>query len=433
MNASYVKNTLLKTLFYMDQERSSFVKRPGFDFSRHRKCSFQDVLLCLLTMENHSLNRELRHFFQASDISLTKSAFCQQRAKLNEQALPFLFSQFNQRTAFSKKFKGYHLVAADGSNVNIPPSSDSPDTFVPANTEGSGYHQMHLNALYDLLEERYTNICIQPRANINERSAFLELLQDYSIPGKTIFIADRGYFSFNLLAHLLSSGHKFLLRINSADARNSFLKRFHLPNTIEFDASLEFDVTRSRKKCYTDHPERFIWLHTKRPFDFIHPSDKETLFHFDVRLVKVELPDGVEYLLTNLPKRSFDLTTLRKLYHLRWGIETSFRFLKYNISLNSFHSIRRDFIRQEIYARVILYNLTLLLTHTVTLPPSSGNYPRKVSVSDAVITCRDYILGRIKVSLVRVLLLTYLTEVRPDRSFPRKVHAQRYKSLNHRT
>ena len=91
MKASYVKNTLLKTLFYMDQERSSFVKRPGFDFSRHRKCSFQDVLLCLLTMENHSLNRELRHFFQASDISLTKSAFCQQRAKLNEQALPFLF------------------------------------------------------------------------------------------------------------------------------------------------------------------------------------------------------------------------------------------------------------------------------------------------------------------------------------------------------
>ncbi len=435
MKASYIKNLLLKILFLMNQDRSSFVERPGADFTRRRKCSFQDLLLFLLTMEDHSLNRELRRFFPEPAAILSKSALCQLRAKLNDKALPFLLSQLNQLLPFCKQFKGYHLVAVDGSDVNIPPLPDSPDTFVRSKAENSGYHQMHLNALYDLLEERYIDICVQPRAVINERSAFLELLQDYSVPGRTIFIADRGYFSLNLLAHLLSSGYSFLLRMNLPEDSKSFLQRFSLPDTTEFDISLEFDATRSRKKCYTDHPDRFVWLHTKRPFDYIQPGDKETLFHFAVRLVKVELPNGngVEYLLTNLPECSFDLPALRKLYHLRWGIETSFRYLKYNISLNSFHSIRRDFIRQEIYARVILYNLTLLLTHTVSLPSSSGNHPRKVSVSDAVITCRDLLLGRIKDSQAEAFLLRYQTEIRPGRSFPRKVRSQHYISLNHRT
>ena len=432
MKTSYVKKVLLKTISSMVADRSSFVRHPGVDFSRQRKCSFKDLILFLLTMEDSSLNRELRRFFPKSDPAFTKSAFCQQRAKLNDKALPFLLSGINQAVPRQKKLNGYHLVAVDGSDVDIPPCHDSPDTFVPSNTDGTGYHQMHLNAIYDLLEERYTDILVQPRASINERSAFLSLLKDYSVPGKTIFIADRGYFSLNILAHLLVSGHSFLLRLNSADIRNSFLKRFKLPDAAEFDVILEFDATRSKKKCYLAHPDKFVCLHTKRQFDFIQPSDKKSLFHFLVRLVKVDLPSGPEYLLTNLPGKAFSLPELKHLYHLRWGIETSFRFLKYNIALTSFHSIRRDFIRQEIYARVIMYNLTLLLTHTVDLPISSGNYPRKVSVSDAVLTCRDFLLGRISSSRAEKLLLQYLTEIRPDRSFQRKIRSQHYKPLHYR-
>ena len=433
MRASYIKKSFLKILSHMEKNCSLFVKRPGVDFTRHRKCSFPDVILCLMTMENHSLNRELRRFFSSSDKSLTKSAFCQQRGKLNDRVMPFLLSQINQIAAFRKEFKGYHLVAADGSDVNIPPHRNSPETFVSSNTEGVGYHQVHLNALYDLLEERYINILIQPRADIDERSAFLELLHDYSVPGKTIFIADWGYFSLNLLAHLQMSGHCFLLRLNTADSPYSFLSRFLLPDTDEFDTSLEFDVARSRRKRFCAHPDQFICLHSGRRFDFIQPSDRDSLFHFSVRLVKVQLGQGPEYLLTNLPKRSFDLSTLKELYHLRWGIETSFRFLKYNISLNSFHSIRRDFIQQEIYARVILYNLTLLLAHAVPLPTFSGNYPRKVSVSDAVLTCRALLLGDITASLAESLLMRYLTVIKPDRSFPRKIRSQHYTPLNNRT
>ncbi|WP_306756916.1 transposase [Agathobacter rectalis] len=54
------------------------------------------------------------------------------------------------------------------------------------------------------------------------------------------------------------------------------------------------------------------------------------------------------------------------IYHLRWGIETSFRELKYAIGLTSFHARKPDFIKQEIYARLLLYNYCeLITTHVI--------------------------------------------------------------------
>ncbi len=41
---------------------------------------------------------------------------------------------------------------------------------------------------------------------------------------------------------------------------------------------------------------------------------------------------------------------------MRWGIETSLRELKYAITLTSFHSKTGEFILQEIYARLVMYN-----------------------------------------------------------------------------
>lgn len=51
---------------------------------------------------------------------------------------------------------------------------------------------------------------------------------------------------------------------------------------------------------------------------------------------------------------------------MRWGIETSFRELKYAIGLTGFHARKPDFIKQEIYARLLLYNYCeLITTHVI--------------------------------------------------------------------
>lgn len=435
MKASYIKSSLLKTIDYMNQNPDQFVKKPGTDFTRNRLCPFPSVLLCLLTMENSSLNRELRRFFppRKDGSFITKSAFVQQRAKLSDQAFPFLFSSFNKQFPFKKTFMGYHLFACDGSDINIPPLSGDDSTCVISNTEGSVYYQFHLNSVYDILEERFADILIQPRAEYDERKAFLTFLDRNKIQGKCLFIADRGFFSLNIIAHLTNSASSFLLRIQSDEFGNSFLHRFSIPQKEEFDIDLDFSVTRSRKKQYTEHPDQFIFVRKDRPFDLIPPDDREKLFPISLRLVKLVLPNGsTEFLITDLPRHSFSPKTLMYLYHLRWDTETAYSHLKYSIALNTFHSIRRDFIRQEIYARVIFYNMTMLIIHSVALPKRNRKNEYKISVSDAVITCRDFMIHRIKNETIEKRIQKYVTDIRPDREYPRKKRSKRFVPLNHR-
>ncbi|SDA68786.1 hypothetical protein SAMN02910368_02135, partial [Lachnospiraceae bacterium G11] len=56
----------------------------------------------------------------------------------------------------------------------------------------------------------------------------------------------------------------------------------------------------------------------------------------------------------------------------------------------------------------------------------------KISVSDAIITGRDFMIHRIKNAEIEEMLLRYLTDVRPGRSFKRKVRTRRYVPLGNR-
>ena len=58
---------------------------------------------------------------------------------------------------------------------------------------------------------------------------------------------------------------------------------------------------------------------------------------------------------TSLPP-SFTLADIRELYHLRWGIETSFRDLKYTLGLVNLHGRSDAFAEQEIYATLTAFN-----------------------------------------------------------------------------
>ena len=54
----------------------------------------------------------------------------------------------------------------------------------------------------------------------------------------------------------------------------------------------------------------------------------------------------VEYMYTNLPKEDFILDEIRELYNRRWGIETSFRDIKYAAVMLFFHSLKKQLLLQ---------------------------------------------------------------------------------------
>lgn len=429
-----IRAKLHSTIEDMDQNNSAFVKNPAKDFTRHRICTFKNTILNLLTMESHSLNRELYDFYYPLNRKPpSKSAFIQARHKLLPDAFYFLLTQFNKQFPLKKTFKGFHLVACDGTDSNIPADQNDASSFIPYNSNNGGYYQFHTVVLYDLLEKRYTDVIIQPRREMQEAAACCDMVDRLSLDGKTLVIADRGFVSFNVMAHIQERNLFFLIRVKEIDSSRSPFKNFLLPEDDNCEADCAFILSRKTLPPSNRHNVICKKLRSDRSFDFIPLDDKLSSYYLPFRLVKLKIEGSFEYLITNLPANVASLQELKELYHLRWKIETSFLFLKYGIAMNYFHSIRRDFLVQEILAKLVLSNFISLILSCMKLPTSNTLYPYQVSVSDAIYKCRRYLLKHIPDKILLSLLLKDVTPVRPNRCNKRSMQSKSLMSLQNRT
>ena len=135
------------------------------------------------------------------------------------------------------------------------------------------------------------------------------------------------------------------------------------------------------------------------------------------RVVRFKLSDSsFETVLTNL---DFPPDELKHLYAMRWGIETSFRKLKYTIGLSHFHAKRPDFILQEIFACLTMYNFSELISMSVVIEQSGNKYAYRVNFSAATHICRNFFLGRIAPVDLEALIARFVSPVRPGRASPR--------------
>ena len=62
---------------------------------------------------------------------------------------------------------------------------------------------------------------------------------------------------------------------------------------------------------------------------------------------------------------------------MRWGIETSFRDLKYSLALSYFHSKKTENILQEIFAKLTMYNFAELITSHVVVKHKTESFLTK--------------------------------------------------------
>lgn len=419
---------------------NEYVCRPGHDFTRKRQCTFPKMIIGIMSMESHDLDGEILSGFTYGkkfikrDNLVTSSAFVQARGKINDSTFPSLFHKFNQKFRFTKTKDGIHILALDGSDVNVPADINDCNTFIPYSSNKGGYHQMHINLCYSILDGRYSDVVIQPRSEMREADAACSMVDNKRVKGKCLYIADRGYECFNLMAHIMEKGDFFLIRLKNIFSQISPYKDIAPGPDMEFDISSEFLLTRSGSAKKQD-PTKMKVLPKNRRFDFIPEEDKESTYRIPFRLVAIRLDTGsYEYLVTNLPEKKYPGSVLKEYYHLRWQIETSFLFLKYGVALNYFHSIKREFLCQEIYAKLTFYNFIALLVSCVK-PGSTRKtkHTYKVSFSDAISTGRRFLLKNIRPADVISLLEFHKTPERPGRKATRKIDSQKLRSLQHRT
>ena len=368
---------------------------------------------------------EILDFYGLSPDAPSDSAFNQQRAKLKPEALEEVFHQFNSSVMSADKPSGYRFLAADGSSFTFfsNPSFSTSEYFVSEGHSAKGFFSMHLNAFYDLQKHTYTDALIQPVHHKDEFKAFCEMVDRHTtMPDvKDVFIGDRGYCSYNNMAHVIEKGQYFLFRTKDIDSKG-LVGNFDFPASDSFDIQVGVTLVRShKKKVATKEGSYKRYVDANATFDYVAYGSMDT-YDLSFRIVRFPISEGsYECIVTNLPSDEFPAERIKILYFSRWVIEGSFRKLKYTIGLSNFHAYKPEYIKQEIWAKLIAYNITeTLINHTV-VKHGNTKHEYKMNFSMAAHICRVFLrLTTEKDSIdVMSLLQKELIPIRDDRQYKR--------------
>lgn len=388
------------------------------------------VIKTVLGFSSKSLNNEIIDAFSGDTKIPSASAFVQQRSKILSSAFEDIFKQFTNRINAVKLFEGYRLLAVDGSDIHTPVIPDDPDSYFKQG-DSKAYSLYHLNALYDLCSHTYLDAVVQKRRNANEHRALCDMVDRYVSSIPSIFIADRGYESYNNLAHIQQIGQFFLFRIKDSYS-NGILRGFDLPDEDIFDLPISLSLTNKQSKLTKSlckDRNQFRYNPSNSTFDFLPSkskhSDPPSFFQLHFRLVRLEvIPGKFEVLITNLPTDSFPPAKLKYLYSLRWGIETSFRSLKYTIGLLFFHSKKPEHILQEIFAKLTMYNFSELIAASISIRNTTRKLIYRINFSAAVNVCRKFFLGFCAPDFVEAVIQKNILPIRSLKGRPRLLHSK---------
>ena len=420
-----VKSALWAIVDNMACNTAQFVKNPGKDFTRDRKLGFVQLIHFFLCMGSGCISHELlEYFYFLPDEVPSASAFIKQRAKLLPETFQHILWQFNLCFPAKGLMGKYSLIAADGCEFNIARNPKDPSTFHPTSGRSKkGFNSLHTISLYDLLSKRYLDVVIQPGRLKNEFAALCQLIDRYIYGGCPIFVADRGFASYNVFAHTIEKGCFFAIRAKDVNVRR-FLAAESLPD--HMDSWADVILTRSNAKKRRLHPELgplYRYICKAVPFDFITDSRPE--YRMRLRVVRFRIAEGVyENIITNLNSDEFSLEQIKHIYHLRWGQETSFRDLKHTIGTANFHSKSPQYIGFEILCRMTLYNFCTIITMEVPIKKKTGKWEYQVNLSMAIKICFAFLSDHIGPGNINDLISRYILPIRPERTYARQLRFQ---------
>ena len=341
------KKILKENITEIVSNRKQYVQKPDKDFCRDRKLPFETMLYSILSLGSKDLKCEIMDQFGIQADIPSVSAFVQQRNKISPSAFETLFRNFVRSAYKPNLYKGYRLLAVDGSDLHVPTNPQENRSYYPGANGQKHYNLLHLNAMYDLTNRIYTDAMVQSRKQTNAAKAD--------------------------------------------------------PNLKYLTHGIVFDYLPA--KCKKSIPV--------------------TPYTLAFRIVRCQISEDIfETLITNLPASIFSSSDLKQIYAMRWGIETSFRTLKYTLGLIYFHSKKTEFILQEIFTKLTMYNFTELITSHVIIQQKKRKHPVQVNFSASVHICSKFLLNNIPPSKIEALISRFLVPLRQAVSSERKKSAK---------
>lgn len=315
-------------------------------FTRNRKMPLRDLLFTMINRKGLTLALELRNYMKNAhpNVSISKPGYLKQRMKLNPEAFLELY-RYHNRNFYSEPgfstFHGYVVLAADGSDINIPTTNETLRLYGSASRKNTKPQaQIGLGCIYDVMNRMILESSCN-KVKFNEMRVAEEQLEH--IPETIgseqpfIIVMDRGYPSTPGFIHMMDKGIKFVVRLKKTDYKKE-------QQMLEKDDSIvEIELNKSRIQHYegTADGERM-----------------KELGKISLRMVKVYLENGnVEILATNLEACEFSSLEIAELYHMRWDIETAYETLKDRLHLENFTGTKPVLLLQDIYSTIYVSNL----------------------------------------------------------------------------
>lgn len=287
----------------------------------------------------------------------TKSAFVQCRKKIKPEVFKYLSDSlvqefYTDNDGSIRLWNGFRLLAVDGSRMTLPDTKKLEDIYGRTKNQSKpGVVQARVSVLYDVLNRFVLDGSLSP---LTAGESNLALAHLKSSEKGDLIIYDRGYPSFNLMYEQYDRGIEFLIRAKIDF--NNVTRKF-------YNSGLASDIVKM-------YPGKNTKLSDK-------PYTKNT--YVEVRLVRVGLPSGdVEILITSLcDPRLYPNGIFKKLYFLRWGVETFYDELKNKIKAEHFSGYSQSSILQDFYAALFVSNIQSLIVGDINDELAVGSMGNK--------------------------------------------------------
>lgn len=410
--------------------RAAAQRIGGKSFSRKSALTVETVIRLLIGAEGGSLAK----IIHAAGLNVTASAVTQRRAQIPPKVFRSVFDNFNSTCTDGDLFRGYKLVAADGTAVNLPRNPVAP-SFVQNDGIPKGVNQLHVTPLYNILSRTFDDLVIQPEPKKDEIGALVDMLERNTFTQKTILLCDRGFEGYNLIAHCLEKPNlEFLIRIKQ---NKSAMREVAKLPMMELDCMIGFTITITQ----TNEDKKGGYIHLQVPKESKAGSktrrgrwDFPSPYPMRFRICRFMLDNGeFETVATSLPA-SFTLEDIKATYHLRWGVETAFRDWKYTLGLVNLHGKSDAFAEQEIYASLTAFNFASRVCREVVIrQPKGGVYAYKVNFKMAVTLCKEF-LRTPNADGEKLLkeIARYTVPIRPDRQDERNLKTKGFAGFVYR-
>ena len=397
-------------------------------FTRDRKLSFTDTMVFILRSAYKTLSVEIDQFFQQISVDQSppsKQAVSKARMKIKHTG----FKEINDlilEEYYSepyKTYKGYRLLAADGSSMQLPSGDSITEAFGKMKHQSDSFNSGHSLTVYDVLN----NMLIDSKLNDygrSERTYLIDQLETMKKEGKQkkdIIIADRGFPSISIFVRMKQAGYDFVIRYTG---KHYLSELFGFDHSDAVDEIVEISLKALGKRQAGGELAKLL-----------ASGCEDTI---KVRVVKIQLKSGeTEYLVTSiLDKDVLSIQDLEKIYGLRWGIEEEFKTLKHTMEIENFSAKTEETVLQEYHSKIVIYNL-----HSTLVQEAQKQLDEKVRTNPKMKYESYQINQNVSYGLVRHRIIELFSQhggdwekaydylikavqrnpipIKPDRSYPR--------------